>query len=171
MKKLKSTAILYVLTLDIISATIWLIIELQNDNIMNILEYVWDNITWILFLLGLIATIFIFIRDKLKHYKEDLKHYQEEIKNEIAHLKHDLSVDINDSKGDLSRGIDNLRNDINNDINNVFTIIKTWQSRDIDQFNEFARELRKNGVNVRQFKPTKSEMELLKRLSQIESKE
>ena len=160
MKKLKSSALIYALIFEIVSAIIWLIIELQNDNIMNILEYVWENITWILFLLGLIATIFIFIRDKLKHYQEEVKHYQEEIKNDIAHLKHDLSVDINNSKGDLSK-----------DINNVFTIVKTWQSRNIDQFNEFAMELRKNGVNVRQIKPSKSEVELLKRLSQIESKE
>ena len=127
---------------------------------MNILEYVWKNITWILFLLGLIATIFIFIRDKLKHHKEEMNNYKEEIKNEIAHLKHDLLVEINNSKGELSK-----------DINNVFTIVKIWQSRNIDQFNEFIVELRKNGVNVRQIKPTKSEIELLRRLSQIESKE
>ena len=196
MKKLKSSAILYVLTWDVISATIWLIKELQSDNIMNILNYLWENITWILVIIGIIATIYVFINDKLKKYKENNDNFKKDVAEsniELTKNIENLSDIVNNNKdqmnqniskeiGKLSNIIDEHKEQINqtiaknvgkldDDINNVFTIVKTWQSRNIDQFNEFIMELRKNGVNVRQIKPTKSEIELLKRLSKYESKE
>lgn len=58
---------------------------------------------------------------------------------------------------------------VENDVTNVYTIIKTWQNLNIEQFDEFGKELKKQGIDVKKVKPSKNEIILLQRLSEYES--